>query len=290
MSPRTLTVAAWNLGDAAGEELTDAWRILRKINPDVLLLSARRLFSDGQVTDEVKLEGVVCDGSAQAGEVPDESAQGVFVRTQTFSMIDSWTRSRTWWLHPAHLVVRFADCPTSLNLVSFYMCRADSVRRQTEARALTELAHPGMFTLAGGPTFSYPHRREPLIDLPVWTAQDDPAHRAQRTRLDGQGAVIDTLPDAILTGGDPAPFHDLARYTADRRGLPNALLPTTADDGLIPDGGQRTYRIYGTRGMTEALHYVKHYPQTETRHVTPHSLVIARFHRSQLARLLCETD
>lgn len=65
--------------------------------------------------------------------------------------------------------------------------------------------------------------------------------------------VIDTLPDAILTVGDPAPFHDLARYTADHCGLPKALLPTTADDGAIPDGGQRMYRIYGTRGITEAL-------------------------------------
>lgn len=98
--------------------------------------------------------------------MPDESAQGMFVRPSTFTVVDFWTRSRAWWPHPAHLIVRYGDCPTLLNLVSFHMCRIDAGSRQTEAQALTELAHPGMATLTGAPPSATPTDETPGSTCP----------------------------------------------------------------------------------------------------------------------------
>lgn len=290
----TITVAQWNLeadgGEVVGERWGRAHDILEHYEPDIVLRQEaqysrrrgnKRLYAS---EDRLGLRGFL---AAPNPDADADIATAVLIRPELFAVIENRPRAKPWWLHPCHVLVRFGSCPVPLNLVSFHMCWFDADTRLTEARWLTTLAQPGMVTLAGGDTNSYPHRPEPTR-LPDWSNVSDPAHRAHRTLANGLGHHSDTLPDEVLTSGNPASYEDLARYAADHRAQPAALAPTAGHHRPDQSGPQRIDRTYGSGGLAAAVASVEVINTAEIRSVSDHSLLITRLYTARVERLLHE--
>ncbi|WP_344290935.1 hypothetical protein [Streptomyces synnematoformans] len=262
--------------------------LLRRIGPDVVLLSGSKLAETGQI--DLGMPGAVSAPSGEDGEERDRTAVGVAINPEVFSAAGAAeTRSRAWWDNPVRMPVELNIAPGAgeLHVVSFSMCQHAAGWREGEAGWLTGLVRDGAVILAGGPTASYPQQRDHKIMLPDFSTSGDAVQRAHRTRTDGLGWWADTVPDAVLAGGDPAVYQDLARYAARHCKLPDAVDPTVAANA-VRDAGQRTTRVYGSGGVAGAVHSVVLLPETDTRRISPHRLVITRLHLDRLVRLLSE--
>jgi exonuclease III len=293
MDARTVDVAVWNIeadGGRNGERRDLALDILAEHNPDVVLQQeAKHSRERGglllHATEKrLKLRGFL---AAPNPYVDADIATAVYVRPEMFQVAEARPRAKPWWLHPCHVVARLDNCPVPLNLISFHMCCFDANQRLTEACWLAMQAGPGMVTLAAGYTNSYPRNPEPLA-LPNWDKVSDRAHMVHRTFLDADGhRRSDTRPDAALTD---AGYLDLARYAADHLRQPGALAATAGQQRPDQGGPQRIDRPYGSGGIAAALESVEVVDNDDTREVSDHSLLILRFNRARLERLLAQAD
>ncbi|MEU3091333.1 hypothetical protein ACWCQ0_41635 [Streptomyces massasporeus] len=183
------------------------------------------------------------------------------------------------------MVARLDNCPVPLNLISFHMCSFDANQRLTEANWLAMQAGPGMVTLAAGDTNSYPRNPERLA-LPDWDNVTDRAHLVHRTYVDADGhRRNDTRPDAALTD---AGYLDLARYASDHLSQPGALAATTGQHRHDQGGAQRIDRGYAVGGLASALEHVEVIDNEDTRSASDHALLLYRFNRTRLERVLIQ--
>ncbi|MDT3397007.1 ATP-binding protein [Streptomyces sp. B1866] len=284
-----ITVACWDFeNDSApdGKNWHLAHELLADHQPDIFLrqgmthgrtMGGRRL----RVSEDLLgMRGALSAPNRNAVAYRD-IATAVFVRPEVFRILAVYPVAKPWWLHPAHVVLRFGECPTPLNVVSFSLCGFDPHTRESEARWLTTLAEPGAVTLAGGNTNSYPYRPEP-VELPDWAQVTDLAHECGRTVRTRDGWIADTRPDEVLA---MAGYRDLARDLCARIGRSKALAPTAGFRGLGRGGPERVDRVYGV-GLSEVVTSVEVVNTHQTREVSDHALVLVRLHRARLAARL----
>ncbi|WP_181785495.1 endonuclease/exonuclease/phosphatase family protein [Streptomyces phytophilus] len=289
MTDDILTVVQWNLeSDGGPDPSSERWRRAHDIlaahgQIDIHLRQeskySRERGHQRLHATERRLGGLRGFLSAPNPHADADIATAVFIRPEKFAVLESRPRAKPWWLHPTHVMVRLGECPLPMNIVSFHMCWFDPDQRLTEAQWLTTLAQPGMVTLAGGDTNSYPQQPDPDLTLPDWTTVTDRAHLAHRTIVEGGGRRSDTRPDEVLT---TAGYVDLGRHAADHLGQPDALTPTAgrADQG----GPQRIDRTYAAGGLADALSGV----EVVHTDVSDHPLLITRLRRSRVERVLRE--
>ncbi|MFI6434453.1 endonuclease/exonuclease/phosphatase family protein [Streptomyces sp. NPDC050759] len=282
-----VTAAVWNIkadGGRNGEHRHLALDVLTEYEPDIFLQQEAK-FSRERGSELVhatekrlSLRGFL---SAPNPYADADIATAVYLRPTMFDVVEARPRAKPWWLHPCHVVARLGTCPVPLNLISLHMCCFDANQRLTEA--CWTAMHAGAVTLAAGDTNSYPRNPERLA-LPDWAAVTDRAHMVHRTYLDADGhRRSDTRPDAALTD---AGYLDLARYAADHLGQPEALNATAGQCKPDQGGPQRIDRAYGTGGLASALHSVEVVDNDDTREASDHSLLILRFYRVRLERVL----
>lgn len=282
-----ITVAQWNLEHDGGPDGADwslAHDILRSYEPHIVLRQemthshkdgARRLFAAERALGG--LRGFIAQATPES-----PNACGLFIDPALFETVAEYRHQTLWWHPMCNVVVKLGDCPTPISVASFHLCSHDPDTRLTEARRLTTLGKPGMVSLIGGDCNSYPHVLEPL-KLPNWPAVGDRSHIAHRTYLEGGHLVSDTRPDRVLHA---AGFEDLARYAYDHLGEKFALSATAGQSKLDQGGPQRIDRTYGAGGLAAALESVEVVDNADTHSVSDHSLLILRFHRVRLERVL----
>lgn len=286
----TITIAQWNLQDDGGPDPSERWHdahgLLARHRPDIVLRQeAKHSRAHGHRrlhAAEAELEGLRGFLSAPNPGADADIATAVFIRPELFRVLDSRPRAKPWWLHPAVVSVQLGDCPVPLNIVSFHMSWFSPDLRLTEAQWLTTLAQPGMITLAGGDTNSYPRNPEGL-PLPDWTTVTDRAHVAHRTLTDTDGRRSDTRPDEVLT---TAGYVDLARHAADHLNHHRALAATAGHDKTDQSGPQRIDRAYAAGSLADALTGFEVIDTSDTRRVSDHSLLIYHLNHARLERLL----
>ncbi|MEU1273506.1 endonuclease/exonuclease/phosphatase family protein [Streptomyces sp. NPDC005799] len=295
MNASTVDVVVWNIeadGGRNGERRDLALDILAEYDPDVLLQQeAKHSRERGgrlmHATEKrLKLRGFL---AAANPHVDADIATAVYLRPEMFHVAEQKPRAKPWWLHPCHVQAQLGDCPTPLNFVSLHMCYFDADQRLTEAGWMTTMAELGMVTIAAGDTNSYPRRSEPIA-LPTWEKVTDRAHMVQRTYLDANGTRrSDTRPDGVLID---AGFVDLARHAADHLGeVGKEALAATAGFNKPHQGGpQRIDRGYGVGGVASALEHVEVVDNEDTRAASDHALLIYRFHRTRLERVLTQAQ
>ncbi|MCX5357303.1 endonuclease/exonuclease/phosphatase family protein [Streptomyces sp. NBC_00124] len=284
-----VTVAVWNIeadGGRNGEHRDLALDVLSELEPDVFLQQEATFSRDRgserlhAAEKRLALRGFL---SAHNPYADADIATAVYLRPTMFDVVEARPRAKPWWLHPCHVVARLGSCPVPLHLLSFHMCCFDANQRLAEASWTAILAQPGMVTLAAGDTNSYPRNPE-LLALPNWAAVTDRAHMVHRTYLDADGhRRSDTRPDTALTD---AGYLDLARYSADHLGQYEALNATAGQHKPDQGGPQRIDRAYGAGGLASALHSVEVVDNDDTREASDHALLILRFYRVRLERLL----
>ncbi|WP_055469037.1 endonuclease/exonuclease/phosphatase family protein [Streptomyces ardesiacus] len=289
MDASTVTVAVWNIqadGGRDSEHRDFALDILAALEPDVVLQQeakysrerGRRLMHAAE--SRLELRGFL---SAPNPQVDADIATAIYLRPGLFHVAEQKPRAKPWWLHPCHVQARLGECPVPLNFVSFHMCFFDATQRLTEAGWLTTLAEPGIATMVAGDTNSYPRRPEPL-PLPDWETVTDRAHMVHRTYVDSVGRRhSDTRPDGALVD---AGYVDLARHAADSLGANGALAATAGINKPHQGGPQRIDRGYAAGGVESALEHVEVIDNEEIRSVTDHALVLYRYHRSRMERVL----
>ncbi|MYT34389.1 MULTISPECIES: endonuclease/exonuclease/phosphatase family protein [unclassified Streptomyces] len=285
-----ITVAQWNIehdGGLDGRRWQLAHEILHSHRPDIVLRQEmthshadgrRRLFA---AESALGMRGFI---AAATPESPN--ACGLFIGPDLFKPVAQYHHETLWWHPMCNVVVRLGDCPILISLASFHLCSHDPETRLTEARRLITLGKPGMISLVGGDCNSYPHIPEPN-KLPHWPSVPDRAHIAARTYLDGGKLLSDTRPDRVLTA---AGFVDLARYAYNHLSQDQALAATAGHEKPLQGGPQRIDRMYGTGGIAAALTSVQVIDTEDTRKASDHALVIAKFDRRKLERLLYATD
>ncbi|MGW8374245.1 endonuclease/exonuclease/phosphatase family protein [Streptomyces sp. ODS28] len=282
----TITVAQWNVehdGGHDGQRWEAAHELLRSYAPDIVLrqemthshAQGRKRLYDAERA--LGLRGFLAPATPES-----PNACGVFLNTDVFEPLHEYRHETLRWHPPCNLVVRFACHPVPLSLTSFHLCSFDPDTRLTEAQWLTTLAKPGMVSLIAGDANSYPHAPE-RIRLPDWDAVEDRSHIAHRTIPDPSGRYSDTRPDAILT---TAGFQDLARYAADHLNQRYALTATAGYRRPDQGGPQRIDRAYASGGLAAALTGVEVIDTEEVRAASDHALLIYRFHRGRMERLL----
>ncbi|WP_327744705.1 endonuclease/exonuclease/phosphatase family protein [Streptomyces europaeiscabiei] len=284
-----VTAAVWNIeadGGRNGEHRDLALDTLTEYEPDIFLQQEAKFSRDRgserlhAAEKRLGLRGFI---SAPNPYADADIATAVYVRPTMFDVIEARPRAKPWWLHPCHVVARLGSCPVPLNLISIHMCCFDANQRLMEAGWTAMHAQPGMVTLAAGDTNSFPRNPERLA-LPDWATVTDRAHMVHRTYLDADGhRRSDTRPDAALTD---AGYLDLARYVADHLGQHGALNATAGQYKPDQGGPQRIDRAYGTGGLASALHSVEVVDNDNAREASDHSLLILRFHRVRLERVL----
>ncbi|MFI0742773.1 endonuclease/exonuclease/phosphatase family protein [Streptomyces sp. NPDC021100] len=289
MDASTIDVAVWNV--KGGERRDLALDLLAERQPDVVLLQETTHGGDqgGRLLHaaekRLKLRGFL---SRPPFGVSTDIATAVYLRPGLFHVAEQGSGGTPWWSPPCHVQAQLGDCSVPLHFVAFHMCGFDADRRLGEAGWLTTLAHPGMATIAAGDTNSYPRRCEPVA-LPDWEKVTDRAYMVQRTYLDAHGGRrSDTRPDSALID---AGYVDLARHAADHLGLEGeGALAATAGFHLHDQGGpQRTDRGYAAGGVAAALEHVEVADTEDTRAASDHALLIFRFHRARLERVLAQT-
>ncbi|MFF5962797.1 endonuclease/exonuclease/phosphatase family protein [Streptomyces collinus] len=295
MDASTVDVAVWNIeadGGRNGERRDFALDILSEYKPDVVLQQEAKHSRErgGRLMHaaerRLKLRGFLASPNPY---VDADIATAVYLRPEMFHVAEQKPRAKPWWLHPCHVQVQLGDCPTPLNFVSFHMCYYDADQRLTEAGWMTTMAELGMVTIAAGDTNSYPRRSEP-IGLPTWEKVTDRAHMVQRTYLAADGTRrSDTRPDGVLID---AGYVDLARHASDHlAGVGKEALAATAGFNKPHQGGpQRIDRGYGTGGVASALEHVEVVDNEDTRAASDHALLIYRFHRTRLERVLTQAQ
>ncbi|AKN68741.1 hypothetical protein QR97_02025 [Streptomyces sp. PBH53] len=295
MDASTVDVAVWNIeadGGRNGERRDFALDLLADLEPDVVLQQEAKYSRErgGQLMHaaekRLKLRGFL---SAPNPDVDADIATAVYLRPEMFHVAEQRPRAKPWWLHPCHVQAQLGDCPVPLNFASFHMCFFDADQRLTEAGWLTTLAQPGMATVAAGDTNSYPRRSEPVA-LPNWETVTDRAHMVMRTYVDSFGnRHSDTRPDAALID---AGYVDLARHAVDHLGSSGqgALAATAGFDKPHQGGPQRIDRGYTAGGVAAALEHVEVIDNEDTRAVSDHALLLFRFHRTRLERVLAQAQ
>jgi exonuclease III len=291
MDASTVDLAVWNIeagGGRNGERRDLALDILAEYSPDVVLQQeAKHSRERGgllmHATEKrLKLRGFLAAPNPYADA---DIATAVYVRPDLFHVAEARPRAKPWWLHPCHVVARLDNCPVPLNLISFHMCCFDANQRLTEASWLAMQAGPGMVTLAAGDTNSYPRNPERLA-LPDWDNVTDRAHMVHRTYVDADGhRRSDTRPDAALTD---AGYLDLARYASDHLSQPGALAATAGQHRHDQGGAQRIDRGYAVGGLASALEHVEVIDNEDTRSASDHALLLYRFNRTRLERVLIQ--
>ncbi|MDF3140979.1 MULTISPECIES: endonuclease/exonuclease/phosphatase family protein [unclassified Streptomyces] len=293
MDASTVDVAVWNIeadGGRNGERRDLALDILAEYNPDVVLQQEAKYSRERggrlmHATEKrLKLRGFL---AAPNPYVDADIATAVYLRAEMFHIAEQKPHAKPWWLHPCRVQAQLGDCPVPLNFASFHMCYYDADQRLTEAGWLTTLAETGMATIAAGDTNSYPRRAEPVA-LPNWEMVTDRAHMVQRTYLGADGTRrSDTRPDGVLID---AGYVDLAHHAADHlSGLGNGALAATAGFSKPDQGGpQRVDRGYAVGGVASALEHVDVVDTKDTREASDHALLLYRFHRTRLERVLTQ--
>ncbi|MCX4677634.1 endonuclease/exonuclease/phosphatase family protein [Streptomyces sp. NBC_01433] len=293
MDASTVDVAVWNIeadGGRNGERRDFALDILAALKPDVVLQQEAkhsrerggRLLHSAE--KRLNLRGFL---SAPNPDVDADIATAVYLRPDMFHIAEQKPRAKPWWLHPCHVKTQLGDCPVPLNFVSFHMCFFDADQRLTEARWLTTLAQDA--TIGAGDTNSFPRCSE-RIALPNWATVSDRAHMVHRTYVDSQGGRhSDTRPDGALID---AGYVDLARHAADHLGSngKKALDATASFTNARQGGPQRIDRGYAAGGLEAALEHVEVIDNEDTRAASDHALLLFRFNRGRLERLLTPGD
>ncbi len=289
----TIDVAVWNIeadGGRQGERRELALDILAEHDPDVWLQQEAKHSREGgqrlknSAAKRLGLRGFLAEPNPY---VDADIATAVYLRPELFHVREEPPRAKPWWLHPCHVQAQLGDCPVPLNIVSAHLCFFDANQRLTEAGWLTTLAEPGMVTLIGMDSNSYPRAPEPTA-LPNWDTVTDRAHMVHRTYVDADGhRRSDTRPDAALID---AGYVDLARHAADHLGVDSklALAPTAGFDKPHQGGPQRIDRGYAAGGAADALDHIEVIDTDDTRAASDHALVLYRFSRARLERVLTQ--
>ncbi|MBU3865345.1 endonuclease/exonuclease/phosphatase family protein [Streptomyces sp. 4503] len=289
----TIDVAVWNIeadGGRQGERRDLALDILAEHEPDVWLQQeAKHSRKGGQrlknsAAKRLGLRGFLAEPNPY---VDADIATAVYLRPELFHVREEPPRAKPWWLHPCHVQAQLGDCPVPLNTVSAHLCFFDANQRLTEAGWLTTLAEPGMVTLIGMDSNSYPRAPEPTV-LPNWDTVTDRAHMVHRTYVDADGhRRSDTRPDAALID---AGYVDLARHAADHLGVDSkmALAPTAGFYKPHQGGPQCIDRGYAAGGAADALDHIEVIDTEDTRAASDHAMVLYRFNRARLERVLTQ--
>ncbi|MDW6057860.1 endonuclease/exonuclease/phosphatase family protein [Streptomyces sp. FXJ1.4098] len=283
----------WNIeadGGRQGEHRDLALDILTALNPDVVLQQeakhsrerGKRLMHAAE--RRLGLRGFL---STPNPGVDADIATAVYLRPSMFHVAEQRPHAKPFWMHPCHVQAQLGDCPVPLNFVSAHLCFFDAGRRLEEAGWLTTLAKPGMVTLVGMDSNSYPKAPEPTA-LPNWDTVADRPHMVQRTYMDADGhRRSDNRPDAALI---EAGYVDLARHAADHleHKVEDVLAPTAGYGKPHQGGPQRIDRTYAAGGLATALQYVEVIDTDDTREVSDHALLLFRFNRARLECVLTQ--
>ncbi|MGW7292860.1 hypothetical protein ACWGIB_10795 [Streptomyces xiamenensis] len=282
-----ITAVSWNIDNDGGEgrELFgQSLTVVNSLQPDLYF---RQEFSHPKdrgagrfAATELALDMEGFVSAPNSGAVAHKDiATAIFVKADgDFRVMHQREVRRPWWLYPTHLVVNYRGCSAPLNLLSFHHCYYDATTRESEARWITTLAHPGMVTIAIGDTNSgTPDEITPPDRWP------DTAHWEHRGRYNAEGWTPDCRSDEILG----AVGFDAARVIAERQDGRSEAMAATAGHhpGSYPQRIDRAY-LFGL--PEDAVLDVYVHDTSQTRAISDHLPLVVVLDEHVLETVLME--